>query len=72
LRTHAVNSIDELKVIIERLRHAGVRMTINTDGTYLLGTHLRSEFNLLLAHGILDDREAQRCVATARSATFIS
>src|SRR5262249_41624064 len=40
LRTHAVAGLDELGAILGRFRAAGVRLTINTDGTYLLGTTL--------------------------------
>jgi adenosine deaminase len=71
LRTHAVEGLEELRAIFQRFREAGVRMTINTDGTYLLGTTLRSEFNLLLAEGILTDGDVQRCIETARAATFL-
>ena len=53
------------------LRAAGVRTTINTDGTYLLGTTLRQEFELLLAHGILDASDVSACIETARQATFV-
>src|SRR5262249_20456968 len=45
LRTRAVADWDELGEIFSRLRAAGVRMTVNTDGTYLLGTTLRKDFH---------------------------
>ena len=54
-----------------RLRHAGVRTTINTDGTYLLGTTLRHEFELLLAHDVLGIDDVPRVIETARQATFV-
>ena len=54
LRTRAVSGWDELREVYQRLRDAGVRTTINTDGTYMLGTTLRHEFELLLAHDVLD------------------
>src|SRR5215470_2509890 len=57
LRTHAVSDIEDLRDIFHKLRAAGVRTTINTDGTYLLGTTLRKEFELLLAHRILSDSD---------------
>jgi adenosine deaminase len=72
LRTHAVASLDEWRTIFAKFRAAGVRTTINTDGTYLLGTTLRKEFDLLLEHGILNNVEASRCIETARSATFLA
>jgi adenosine deaminase len=33
LRTRAVESLDQLKGILDRFRAAGVRLTVNTDGT---------------------------------------
>ena len=48
-----------------------MRYTINTDGPYLLNTHLRSEYQLLLDAKILSEAEAERSVAVAHSATFI-
>ena len=50
---------------------AGVRYTINTDGPYLLNTHLRREYQLLIEANILTDAEAERSVAVSRAATFI-
>src|SRR5262249_53125163 len=71
LRTRAVSDWEELGDMFARFRTKGVRMTINTDGTYLLGTTLRKEFNLLLAHGVLTPADALRAIDTARQATFI-
>ena len=45
--------------------------TINTDGPYLLNTHLRYEYDLLSRAGILDDAQIERTIATARAATFV-
>ena len=71
LRTHAVADVADLRRVIERLRAAGVKLTINTDGTYLLGTHLRQEFDLLLHEQIVTEREVQQYIANARAATFL-
>jgi len=71
LRTHAVSSVEEIRDIFDKFRRAGVRTTVNTDGTYLLGTTLRREFELLLGNGIVSEGEAQRCIETARAATFL-
>ena len=57
--------------LVQNLRKAGVRMTINTDGTYLLGTTLRKEFNLLVGEGIVSDGEARQFIANARAASFM-
>ena len=71
LRTRAVSGWDELREVYQGLRDAGVRTTVNTDGTYLLGTTLRREFELLLAHQVLGGDDVLRCIETARQATFI-
>ncbi len=71
LRTHAVTGLPDLKRVFDKLRQAGVRMTINTDGTYLLGTTLRKEFNLLVGEGIISDGEARQFIANARAASFM-
>jgi adenosine deaminase len=71
LRTHAVAGLDELGAILGRFRAAGVRLTINTDGTYLLGTTLRNEFNLLLESGALTAADAKLHIETARAASFL-
>jgi adenosine deaminase len=71
LRTRVVSGFDELGRIVNTFVERGVPFTINTDGPYLLDTHLRQEFEMLLAAGILSEPQAVRCVETARSATFI-
>jgi adenosine deaminase len=71
LRTHAVSGWEELREVYQSLRDAGVRTTINTDGTYLLRTTLRREFELLLAHQVLDADDVLRSIETARQATFV-
>jgi adenosine deaminase len=71
LRTHAVSGWEELRDVYQALRDAGVRTTVNTDGTYLLGTTLRREFELLLAHRVLDPDDVPRVVDIARQATFV-
>jgi adenosine deaminase len=71
LRTRAVENMVDLKRVFDRLRAGGVRLTINTDGTYLLGTHLRQEFDLLLDAGIVNDAEVASYIANARAASFI-
>jgi adenosine deaminase len=72
LRTHAVADLAELKSILDRFFAAGVRMTINTDATYMLGTTLRKEFNLLLENDVLSMAQVRSCIETARAASFIS
>ena len=71
LRTHAVADLEDIRTIFTRLRQNNVRTTVNTDGTYMLGTTLRAEFDLLLDANILNPSDAQRCIETARQATFL-
>jgi adenosine deaminase len=71
LRTHAVADLVELGDALRTFDRAGVRFTINTDGPYLLNTHLRYEYDLLSRAGILDDAQIERTIATARAATFV-
>jgi adenosine deaminase len=71
LRTHAVAGLAELGVALRTFEDAGVRYTINTDGPYLLNTHLRHEYQLLLDAKILSDSEVERSVAVSHAATFI-
>ncbi len=71
LRTHAVASLAELGAALRTFEDAGVRYTINTDGPYLLNTHLRLEYEMLIDNGVLSEAEAERSVAVARAATFV-
>jgi adenosine deaminase len=71
LRTHAVEDLEDIRRIFNAFRAHSVRTTINTDGTYLLGTTLRQEFDLLLAHRIVTETEARWCIENARAASFI-
>jgi adenosine deaminase len=71
LRTRAVTGMDELAKTLKLFSDKGVRFTINTDGPYLLGTHLRQEYDLLLDHGGLSQGQANACIETAKAATFI-
>ena len=71
LRTRAVSGLDELGAVLGRIRGAGVRYTLNTDGPYLIGTHLRNEYDLLSRAGLLDAAQAKQCIETARAASFL-
>ena len=71
LRTHAVPDLQALGGALRTFEDAGVRYTINTDGPYLLNTHLRLEYQLLLDAGILTEPQAERANAVARAASFI-
>ena len=71
LRTRAVASLDELGAVLRTFENAGVRYTINTDGPYLLNTHLRLEYEMLLDNKILSEAEVERSVAVSRAASFV-
>ena len=71
LRTHAVTDLAQLGDALRIFASAGVRFTINTDGPYLLNTHLRQEYELLLEAGILNPAQVAETIAVARAASFI-
>jgi adenosine deaminase len=71
LRTRAVRDVAHLGDVVRKFVRAGVRFTINTDGTYLLLTHMRQEFELLLAAGAIDTSQALACIEIARQASFV-
>ncbi len=70
LRTRAVSSLAELGRALRTFDEAGVRFTINTDGPYLLNTHLRGELEMLMDAQILTESQIERCIAVAQ-ATFL-
>ncbi|HEY2731205.1 MAG TPA: adenosine deaminase [Polyangia bacterium] len=71
LRTHAVSDLEALGAALRTFEEGGVRYTINTDGPYLLNTHLRFEYQMLLDAGILTESQVERVNAVAHAATFI-
>jgi adenosine deaminase len=71
LRTRVVKDVEEMGRKLRIFGERGVRVTINTDGPYLLGTHLRQEFDLLLGAGAVNDAQAKGYIEAARAATFI-
>lgn len=71
LHTRAVSGLDELGAILRTFLEHGVRFTVNTDGTYILGTDLRREVELLVKAGILSGDEVARCFANAAEASFL-
>src|SRR5215831_11792470 len=69
LRTRAVPNLAALGAALRTFEEGGVRYTINTDGPYLLNTHLRREYQMLIDNQVLSDAEAERSVAVARAAS---
>ena len=71
LRTRVVSGLPELKQILTTFSERGVPYTLNTDGPYLLNTHLRQEFDMLLTEQVITPAQAMRCVEVAQAASFI-
>jgi adenosine deaminase len=71
LNTKAVRHLEEFRTILGAFQDAGVRYTINTDGTYLVRTNLAREFRLLLESEILGQEEAETARELAFEASFI-
>src|SRR5207244_70091 len=47
LHTRAVSGLEELRFVVRTFLEHGVKLTINTDATYMLGTDLRREVELV-------------------------
>lgn len=71
LHTRAVRHLEEFSFILGAFLDAGVRFTINTDGTYLCSTNLQREFRLLRESGILSQDDAEAARKLAFDASFI-
>ncbi len=71
LHTRAVRHLEEFSFILGAFLEAGVRFTINTDGTYLCSTNLQREFRLLVESGILGADDAEVARKLAFDASFI-
>jgi adenosine deaminase len=70
LATRAVRHLEEFKFILGTFSERGVPFTINTDGTYLIRTNLRREYDLLVEADILSRAEADACNERAYAAGF--
>ena len=71
LHTRAVRHLEEFRYILGTFIEAGVRFTVNTDGTYLCSTNLSREFSLLKESEILNEAEAETARLLAFEASFI-
>ena len=71
LHTHAVSGVDELKHIVQTFLDRGVKVTLNTDGPYLLETDMQSEVAMVEKHGIMTPAQVDRALAWAREYSFI-
>ena len=57
--------------MVSKFKERKIPFTINTDGPYLLDTHLAHECVMLLDAGILNTTELNECFRVAREASFI-
>src|SRR5262249_23322459 len=71
LRTRAVRDVAHLFEVLRHFGEAGVRFTANTDGPYLLATHMRQEIELLMQAGALNESQVLECISTAQRASFV-
>jgi adenosine deaminase len=71
LHTKAVENVEELKHIVRTFWDRKVKVTINTDGPYLLDTDMKTEVELVEKHGILTPEQVDQTLAWARQYSFI-
>jgi adenosine deaminase len=71
LQTKAVEGIKELEHIIRTFWDRGVKLTINTDGPYLLDTDMRREIELVESSRILTPEQVDQTLAWAHEYSFI-
>ena len=71
LHTHAVSGVDELRHIVQTFLGRGVKVTLNTDGPYLLETDMQSEVELVEKHRIMSPAQVDQALAWAREYSFI-
>jgi adenosine deaminase len=69
LRT--VRDMDHLREVFAAFERAGVRYTINTDGTYLLKTNMLNELKLLYENKILDETQINAAIKRSWEASFL-
>jgi adenosine deaminase len=71
LQTNAVENLKEFEHIVKTFWDRGVKVTINTDGPYLLNTDMGREIELLESNGILTPQQIDQTLAWAREYSFI-
>ena len=72
LHTQAVEGIAEFTHIVRTFWDRGVKITINTDGPYLLDTDMRREVELVERNGILTSEQVDQTLAWSRAYSFIN
>ena len=71
LQTKAVEGIKEFEHIVRTFWDRGVKITINTDGPYLLTTDMRHEIDLVEKNRILTPEQVNQTLRWAREYSFI-
>ncbi len=71
LNTRAVRHLEEFRYILGTFLEAGVRLTINTDGTYLCETNIHNEHRLLAEAEVLSTDELEQARKLAFEVSFI-
>ena len=72
IRTGAVRDAEQIGVIVRTLVNAGVPVVIATDGPEMIGTRLRTEYELLVGVGALTAEEARKMNEFAHRASFVA
>ncbi len=71
LQTRAVKDVAEMAQIAQTLFDRGVKISINTDGPYLLDTTMRKELEFVEKKGILTLKQIDQTLSWARQYSFI-
>jgi len=71
LQTRAVSGVEELRHIVRTFLDRGVKITLNTDGPYLLDTDMEHEVALVEQHAIMTPAQVEQSLAWAREYSFI-
>jgi adenosine deaminase len=71
LQTRAVSGVEELRHIVQTFLDRGVKVTLNTDGPYLLDTDMEHEVALVEQQAIMTPAQVEQSLAWAREYSFI-
>lgn len=72
LHTRAVEGIEEFKEIVRTFLDRKVKITINTDGPYLLDTDMRREVELLERNNVLTPEQVDQTFVWSRQYSFLN
>ena len=70
LRTGVFDSVEELADAYRTMLAGGARITVATDGPEMMRTQLRTEYDLLVAAGVLDHESARAANQLAHEVSF--